>query len=59
MKEEPEGLTTSWWPELVELIEYIEAQAAQREGRATRPSSEICAAIEREWFWRLWRRQSR
>jgi hypothetical protein len=42
---------TSWWPELVDLIEHLEDAAARREGRRPRSTAEICAAIEQEWRW--------
>ena len=57
--DEREVVTTSWWPELVELVEHVEAEVARRQGRPPRPASEICAAIEREWLWRSWRRPQR
>jgi hypothetical protein len=44
--------TASWWPELVELVDHLETEAARREKRPPRSSAEICAAIEREWWWR-------
>jgi hypothetical protein len=47
------GSGSAWWPELVELIEHLEAEAARREGRPPRSSAQICAAIESEWWWCL------
>lgn len=45
------GAIAAWWPELVGLVEHLEAEAARREGRPPRPAVEVCAAIERRWFW--------
>jgi hypothetical protein len=52
--ERPEGppVPATWWPEIVDLIEHVEAEAARREGRRPRSPAEICAAIDAEWWWR-------
>jgi hypothetical protein len=56
---EESGAIASWWPELVGLVEHLEAEAARREGRSPRPAAEVCAAIERRWFWPHLRRRRR
>ncbi|HEX6737191.1 MAG TPA: hypothetical protein VF310_02855 [Vicinamibacteria bacterium] len=44
---------SAWWPELLDLIEHLEAEAARREGRLPRSPAQICAAIESDWWWCL------
>ena len=56
MQEEPEP-PVPWWPELVDLVEYVEGEIARRQGRPPRSTDEIRAAIERDWLWRAWGRQ--
>lgn len=55
----PEGDSdpATWWPELVELVEFCEGEVARREGRSPRAAAEICAAIEREYLPAAWRRR--
>jgi hypothetical protein len=37
----------SWWPELVELVDCLESEAARAAGRNSRALTEVCAEIER------------
>jgi hypothetical protein len=40
-------LPSGWWPELLALVETLEAGTADQSGAAPRPIAEVCEEVER------------
>ena len=46
-KSPPQNGLAGWWPELLDLVETLEAGTARQDGQPPRSTAEVCAEVDR------------